>query len=102
MHGIDGFSHHLISMGGTSYIPIEKYLERYPDICKITLCLDSDDEGLFFSQKIKEKFGEKYDISCHIPKGKDFNDELITSINIHNANSKIIVEEANECECMLE
>jgi hypothetical protein len=28
LHGIKHFQHHLLSMGGTSYIPIEKYLER--------------------------------------------------------------------------
>lgn len=79
IHGIDNFNHHLISMGGTSYIPIEKYLERNPKISKLTLCLDSDDEGHFFSQKIKERFGDEYEICCHLPKGKDFNEELLGS-----------------------
>lgn len=76
LHGIKSFNHHLLSMGGTSYIPIEKYLERNPQITKITLCLDADDEGQFFAQKIKEKFGEGYEFKSHVPKGKDFNEEL--------------------------
>ncbi len=78
LHGIRNFNHHLISMGGTSYIPIEKYLERNPQITRLILCLDADDEGIFFAEKIKEKFSEKYEICCHIPKGKDFNEEVIS------------------------
>jgi len=81
LYGINNFQHHLLSMGGTSYIPIEKYLERNPQIKKITLCLDADDEGQFFAQKIKEKFGEDYELKSHIPKGKDFNEELVNRIN---------------------
>lgn len=81
LHGITKFNHHMISMGGTSYIPIEKYLERYPEITNITLCLDSDDEGKLFSQKIKEKFADDYKICRHMAKGKDFNEELISLID---------------------
>ena len=77
LHGISEFNHHLLSMGGTSYIPIEKYLKRYPEIINIILYLDSDDEGNFFSQKIRERFGDDYEISRHEPKGKDFNEDLI-------------------------
>lgn len=100
MHGIDSFNHHLISMGGTSYIPIDKYLERNSKISKLILCLDSDDEGHFFSQKIKERFGDDYEICCHLPKGKDFNEELIhTILNVKNI-SKVsdIKEEIMSCE----
>ena len=99
LHGISNFNHHMISMGGTSYIPIEKYLKRYPEITNITLCLDSDDEGNFFSQKIREKFGDDYEISKHIPKGKDFNEELIdviknsTSMTVKASESTIIEDE---------
>jgi hypothetical protein len=77
LHGVVEFHHHMLSMGGTSYIPIEKYLKKNPNISNLILCLDSDDEGNFFSQKIREKFGEKYEVARHIPKGKDFNEELI-------------------------
>jgi hypothetical protein len=90
LHGISKFDQHMISMGGTSYIPIEKYLVRYPEITNITLCLDSDDEGNFFSQKIREKFGDQYEIARHIPKGKDFNEELIRFANsINNVTSDL-------------
>lgn len=42
-------------------LPIEKYLENHSEITKLILCLDSDDEGNFFAQKIKEKFGCEID-----------------------------------------
>ncbi|SKC77405.1 DUF3991 and toprim domain-containing protein [Maledivibacter halophilus] len=76
-YGITEFHHHMLSMGGTSYIPIEKYLEKNPNITSLILCLDSDDEGNFFTQKIRERFGEEYKVVRHIPNGKDFNDELV-------------------------
>jgi len=69
--------HHMISMGGTTYIPIENYLKKNKNIKKMILCLDSDKEGHFFSGKIKERFGEKYEILKHVPKHKDFNEDLI-------------------------
>ena len=94
LHGITNFNHHLISMGGTSYIPIEKYLDRNPEITKLTLCLDSDDEGKFFSQKIKERFGMQYEVCCHLPKGKDFNEEIIRLDNQTKSIQK--VSEAEE------
>ena len=89
LHGITKFNHHMISMGGTSYIPIEKYLERYSEITNITLCLDSDDEGAFFLQKIREKFGENYDLKSHLPKGKDFNEELVNMLSKTSDNLKV-------------
>lgn len=101
MYGISEFNHHMISMGGTSYIPIEKYLERYPVITNITLCLDSDDEGHFFSQKIREKFGDDYEIGRHIPNGKDFNEEIL--IWLENIPNNIEINEATiiEDECVV-
>ena len=89
LHGINSFNHHLLSMGGTSYIPIEKYLERNPQIKKITLCLDADDEGQFFAQKIKEKFGDDYELKSHVPKEKDFNDELVNRLNYVSESLKV-------------
>lgn len=93
LHGIQEFYHHMISMGGTTYIPIERYLEQNPNIKSLILCLDSDDEGNFFSQKIREKFGDKYSrIARHIPKGKDFNEELvgcISNLSFYNDNESL-------------
>ena len=89
----------MISMGGTSYISIEKYLENHAEITKITLCLDSDNEGNFFSQKIREKFGENYEINRHVPEEKDFNEELLilteesSDKNVNSVRQDIIGED---------
>jgi hypothetical protein len=101
LHGVVEFHHHMLSMGGTSYIPIEKYLEKNPNITNLILCLDSDDEGNFFSQKIREKFGEEYKVARHIPKGKDFNEELVALSEkarvIEKTREPTVIEE----ECMV-
>ncbi|KKH66221.1 hypothetical protein DU75_09310, partial [Methanosarcina mazei] len=98
-HGIAELHHHMISMGGTSYIPIEKYLEKNPNITNLILCLDSDDEGNFFSQKIREKLGEKYKVARHIPNGKDFNEELVdftkNARTVEKTKELTVIEEEN-------
>lgn len=77
LRGMEKINHHLISMGGMSYIPIDKYLERFPEIINIKLCLDFDKYGNIFSERIKRKYEEQYEISREFPKNKDFNDDLV-------------------------
>lgn len=88
IYEVEEFNHHMISMSGMSYLPIEKYLERYPEICKITLCLDSDEEGEVFSQGIAKRYRENYQINRHTPKEKDFNEELL-SVNNENVATRL-------------
>ncbi len=80
IYNVKDFDYHMISMGGTSYLPIEYYINQYPNIKKMILCLDNDEEGHFFSQQIRERYGDKFKISKHVPNGKDFNEDLI---NLH-------------------
>lgn len=101
LYGVSKFNHHMISMGGTSYIAIEKYLEKNSTISKLILCLDSDDEGNFFSQKIRDRYSERYEIARHIPKGKDFNEELVAFGENVTAIERIIETEVIEEECMV-
>ena len=51
MHQGKELPHHMISMGGTSYIPIENYLKNNSNIKKMILCLDSDKEVIFLVEK---------------------------------------------------
>jgi hypothetical protein len=102
LHGVSQFHNHMISMGGTSYITIEKYLEKNTNITNLILCLDFDDEGNFFSQKIRGKFGEKYEVARHIPKGKDFNEELVRIIKEREGQSLSTREQMEmEEECVV-
>ncbi|MBN4074801.1 DUF3991 domain-containing protein [bacterium AH-315-E09] len=82
MRGIVSFSHHMISLGGMSYLPIEKYLAKYTNITNIITCLDADVEGQAFAQRIREKFGDKYEMASHMPEQKDFNEELIKRMEV--------------------
>lgn len=76
IHDVKDFNHHMLSMGGTSYLPIDYYTNKYPTIKKMILCLDNDEEGHFFSQQIRERYGDKFQITKHVPKLKDFNKDL--------------------------
>jgi hypothetical protein len=51
LHNVNPIKHHMLSMGGTSYLPIDYYTSKYPNINKMILCLDNDDEGHFFNDK---------------------------------------------------
>jgi hypothetical protein len=41
------------------------------------LCLDNDEEGHFFSQQIRERYGDRLCIIKHVPENKDFNEDLV-------------------------
>lgn len=100
IYGITDFNNHCISLGCISDTALERYLEDNPNINKIILCLDNDEAGSFGSEKIKEKYNDKYTISRHVPEGKDFNEdlvELITNIEISKQNNKDI-EKRNEVQ----
>ncbi|RJP58063.1 MAG: hypothetical protein C4541_08515, partial [Candidatus Auribacter fodinae] len=71
------FKDHMVSLGGLSDKALERYLKDYPSITQITLCLDNDEAGRFASEQIKNKYHLNYEISRHIPKAKDWNEDLI-------------------------
>lgn len=94
LYDLKDFKHHMISMGGTSYLPIEYYTNKYPNIKKMILCLDNDEEGHFFSQQIHDRYRDKFQITKHVPVHKDFNEDLI---NIHNKPIKLDNKETDKC-----
>ena len=66
-----------LSLSGCSSVALDSYLERYPQIKKLDLCLDNDEAGIEACEKFIEKFGDKYDIHIHRVKGaKDYNECL--------------------------
>lgn len=77
LHQVGNIKHHMLSMGGTAYLPIDYYTRKYPTIKRMILCLDNDDEGHFFSQQIRERYGDRFHIAKHSPVNKDFNEDLI-------------------------
>jgi hypothetical protein len=69
---------HRISLGGTSFLGLDRFLAENPQITGIVACLDNDATGNRRSVKMMEEYTEKgYDVERETPVSKDFNDDLI-------------------------
>lgn len=77
----NSFNNHCISLGCVADLALEKYLKDNPNINKIVVCLDNDKAGRFGYEKIKEGYEDKYMVCSHFPKGKDFNEDLVSLVN---------------------
>lgn len=56
-------------------------LEQYPQLRKVTLCLDNDEAGHKASERLKNLLKEKgYSPERLISQGKDWNDDLTAVI----------------------
>ena len=75
---VKDFNNPCISLGGVAIKPLDYYLQEHPNISNIMLCLDNDEAGHFSCQQIRDKHRDKYKILRHLPKGKDFNEDLIS------------------------
>lgn len=88
-------SFHRLSLGGTSPIALNQYLNDHPNINSIGLCLDNDEIGQRAANKIKnllsENMKDKYSVKILPPpvgSGKDYNDLLLNKKKIsHQSNS---------------
>jgi len=76
---------HMISLGGIQMagkeqrlpLALKRTLDTYPDIGKITLCLDNDAAGIVAAYSIKAALEKDYEVVVSPPpKGKDYNDYL--------------------------
>lgn len=86
-----------LSLSGTSDVALESYLQRYPEIRNIVLCLDNDEAGRKGIQKIHEKYADRYNISVHIPKsGKDYNEMLVSYADMHGKKQADTVDNSEE------
>jgi hypothetical protein len=77
LHKIKNFDAHCISLGGVCDLALERFLNEYPEITKITLGLDNDEAGRFACEQIRQKYSDRYSIRRHLPENKDFNDDLL-------------------------
>jgi hypothetical protein len=70
-----------LSLGGTSDIALMAFLERNPQIERVSLCLDNDSAGRTASSKIRNTLAESYPriaVTIDTPDtGKDFSEMLI-------------------------
>lgn len=70
-----------VALNGVSEQPILKMLELYPQLQRVTLCLDNDKAGLKAATRIHETLRQQrfedvvYDVSAH----KDWNEDLVAT-----------------------
>lgn len=69
----------LLSLGGTSDVALEHYLNNHENVKKIVVCLDNDEAGRTAGKKISQKYKDKYVITRLSYSGKDLNDSLISA-----------------------
>ncbi len=74
----------ILSLGGASVlVGLEQYLTHHPEIKELRLGLNRDDDGRHkekagerATERLKEIYSEKYQISVHVPSENDWNDVL--------------------------
>ncbi len=75
-----------LSLGGTSHVALTAFLERHPEISRVTLHMDHDKAGFKNARKIKTMLREDtrfkhIRVSINPPRvGKDYNDKLLYAI----------------------
>jgi hypothetical protein len=78
---------HRLSLGGTADVALIAFLERNPQIRRITLHLDNDAAGLIAMRKIKARLAadsrfKRITVSVNPPRrGKDYNESLLRDID---------------------
>jgi len=79
---------HRLSLGGTSSVALISFLERNPQIRRVSLHLDNDIAGLTAARKIKAELSADSRFKCirvsiNPPRGaNDYNDLLLRAINL--------------------
>lgn len=66
----------LLSLGGTSLVALDHFLQGHPDVKKIVAGMDNDEAGLKSSKKIQEIYGNSHTVKFLNFSGKDINEAL--------------------------
>ena len=69
--------HSYVSCCGTSIQPVQKVLERAPQLNKVFLCLDNDEAGHLACRRMENELSGKVYVERMLPTLKDWNDDLI-------------------------
>ena len=84
LHPSDWQRHSYVACCGTSIQPVEKMLERMPQLDTVLLCLDNDEAGHAASQRMKTQLEENYTVERLTPERKDWNDDLTAQTQPRN------------------
>ena len=72
---------HRISLGGTIFSGLDRFLEENPRITGIVACLDNDETGHNRSKKMMDLYTAKgYKVTRLTPRKKDFNQDLLNIV----------------------
>lgn len=86
--------HNRVSLACVGYVKIDKFLEENPNVKTIISCLDNDKAGIMMTEKIRNKYSEKgYIVKRILPKHKDFNDDLIATLEEHEKKTMASLDE---------
>jgi hypothetical protein len=78
MNGEDWRGGWRISLGGTSFLGLDRFLSEHPEVRKIVACLDSDATGERRSARLTQEYAAKgYAVEREAPNAKDFNEDLL-------------------------
>ena len=87
---------HRLSLGGISDLALKNFLQTFPDVYTVNLCLDNDEAGRKASKDISKMLselsktnGKVYKVNVLPPKqGKDYNEMLLAELNDCGTKSK--------------
>ena len=83
-----------ISLAGTTDVALKGYLERNTSVTSIIFCLDNDEAGNKASEEYIKKYSDKgINTLRKAPKGKDFNEDLLT----HRLSFQALKKEGDFC-----
>jgi hypothetical protein len=78
MNGGDWRAGWRISLGGTGFLGLNRFLSEHPNVTNIVACLDSDAAGERRSAKLAEEYAAKgCSVEREAPRLKDFNEDLL-------------------------
>ncbi|MDR1321177.1 MAG: DUF3991 and toprim domain-containing protein [Gracilibacteraceae bacterium] len=78
MNGADWRVGWRVSLGGTSFLGLDRFLSEHPNVREIVSCLDNDATGERRSVKLAEEYAAKgYAVGREAPRSKDFNEDLL-------------------------
>jgi len=77
-YGHDWRDGHRLSLGGVSFLGLDRFLAENPQITSIVACLDNDETGERMSNKLTNEYASKgYIVYRDVPTEKDFNEDLL-------------------------
>ncbi|HBV88467.1 MAG TPA: topoisomerase [Desulfosporosinus sp.] len=69
---------HMLALGCLGDVALKRYLKDHPEINQIIFCLDNDQWGREALNRWIEDYKPDYSLAYHFPKGKDWNEDLVS------------------------